>query len=100
MGSRVVKSFVDENPQREAHQKQVVEAVNAREGSVVDFKTPATADQEFPVLHGLGRKPEEFLVLSQDAGGVLYRSRPDRWDARIVYLKYSGTSDNMRVRFR
>lgn len=53
--------------------------------------TPGVADTEFSISHGLGRIPKGFIVLSVNAGVVIYKSTT-AWTSKVIYLKCSGPS--------
>ena len=98
---RVKKVYVDEDANREAFHKDLVNELNNRDGSLVEnVKTPSTADKEFVVRHNLGRIPAQFPVESRTKGGVLYKSRPAKWTKDVAFLKYNQPSDTISIRFR
>lgn len=101
--NRVALGFTDADPRRARLHGDLVQAVNGLAGSIVETPTPAGADTEFAVRHGLGRVPSEMAVLMQDAAGQVYRSRASAWTDEIAYLKFSaagGPSVRLRLRFR
>ena len=51
----------------------------------LSFTTHATANTEFEVIHGLGRIPKYFAVVSNGNGGGVYRSKA--FDGTKMYLK-------------
>lgn len=98
---KVSKVYVDDDPNREAYLFEVEQAVNDREGALVEnVKTPSSADKEFAVRHNLGRIPSQFPVESRTKGGVLYKSSPSKWTKDVAFLKYSAASDTLTIRFR
>jgi hypothetical protein len=53
--------------------------------------TPATADQEFSIAHGLGRVPVAYLVVRKDRACDVYTGATG-WTATDIYLKCSVAS--------
>ncbi len=44
------------------------------------------ADTETTIIHGLGRIPNEFTVISKDAGSTVYESKTRKRTADRIYL--------------
>ena len=65
---------------------------------LVTVTTPATADEEFKVTHGLVAQPVRWLVAWRDKAGVVYAG--DRaTDRTYAYLKCSAASMKMKIIF-
>lgn len=67
------------------------------DGQWIDLLTPAVADTEFIVPHGLGRVPVGVWPMLQDADGFLKASSTGSWDETVLYLKCSGSSVTMKI---
>jgi hypothetical protein len=97
---RVAKHYVDDDRQRDALLTELAVAANESSGVKVEVTTPSTVDQEFPVLHRLGRVPSEFVVVSRGKPGRLYAARRSTWNDRVAWFRYSEASDRIAVRLR
>lgn len=63
--------------------------------SYVEVTSPAGANTEFTVTHGLGVIP--FMHISNgDANGVIYDSRRTSWTSTAIFLKCTGSSVAIR----
>ncbi len=65
---------------------------------VVSVTTPAAADTEFTVEHGVDDTPYYFLVISQDASASVYRGAK-AWTRTQAYLKCSAASVALKLIF-
>jgi len=66
------------------------------DGVWLSFTTPVTPDTEFAVQHSLKRVPKFWLVMSQDQGGVLYKSSTS-WTDTQVYFKCTQANMNVTI---
>ncbi len=64
----------------------------------VNLTTPAAADEEFSVPHGLNSVPKRFIVVDQDKAGSVYRG-VKAWTRDSAYLKCSATSAKVALVF-
>lgn len=62
----------------------------------LSFTTHGTANTEFEVVHGLGRVPRFFSVVSNGNGGVLYKSKA--FDGTKMYFKCTSTLNAVIIR--
>jgi hypothetical protein len=55
----------------------------------VKVTSPAVANQEFTVVHGLGRRPVGYNVMDRNLAGGLYSDSRDSWTESLITLKCS-----------
>ena len=65
---------------------------------VISVTTPASADAEFTVEHGVDNTPFYFLVLSRDKSASVYRGAK-AWTRTQAYLKCSAASVALKLIF-
>lgn len=64
----------------------------------IDVFTPAVADTEFTVPHGLGRKPIGYDVVRKDKAAIVYDSSGGSWGENVLYLKCNVASTTIKLR--
>ena len=64
---------------------------------VFDYLTPSVADTEFPVPHGLNRRPWGYLVVRRDKAVTVYDSSVGSWDDKLMYLKANASSATVKL---
>lgn len=64
----------------------------------IDVFTPAVADTEFTVPHGLGRKPIGYDVVRKDKAAIVYDSSGGSWGDNVLYLKCNVASVTIKLR--
>lgn len=94
----LVKTFVDDEPNRDRLLRQLVETNNKKEGFRITTKTHAAANTTFSVTHGLGRKPMCAVVEKQTKAGTLYWVDEHRWNKRVAFFRYSESADTITIR--
>jgi hypothetical protein len=57
------------------------------DGQVIVLLTPAVADAEFSVPHGLDRVPIGYLVLGKNLAAHIYDSNRGGWGVRQIFLR-------------
>lgn len=67
------------------------------DGQWITFVTPAVADTQFEVPHGLGRLPVGRDIKRQDKAGTLYDSNPGGWGPKSVFFKCSVASVKFNI---
>lgn len=67
------------------------------DGQYIDFLTPAVADTEFIVPHGLNRVPIGYQVVRRDAAAVVYDSSVGSWSPDLLYLKCDTSSTTIKL---
>lgn len=59
--------------------------------------SPAVANTDFYVTHGLARIPRGYLVVGQDKAGSVYESNRESWTKQSMALKTSIASMTIRL---
>jgi len=98
---RIGLSYIDPEPRRAENDRDVVAAVGDLQGVEIEQTTPATANQEFEIVHKLRTQvPRAIETLRTSKGGVVYASRLADWDARRIFAKSTMASDQVLLRVR
>jgi len=96
----VLKDFADSKTASDLdrHLDDAQEEVDGKIDRRKTFKTttPATANAEFKIIHGLSYKPTSYLLVSANASGQLYKSTSE-WTNKVAYFKHTGTSVAIEV---
>jgi len=93
---RVGNSFIDSNPNRAEQDRENVSAIQDLQGEEIAITSPAVADTEFMLAHGLRTLvPRSVVTLRTTKGGVVYASRFSDWDKRRIFLKCTKASDEL-----
>ncbi len=66
-------------------------------GQWIDVLTPAAANTEFVIPHGLGHVPVAVVPGLQDKAASLYASSAGSWDESVIYMKCSVASVTFKL---